>query len=254
VLDASRAKIERAKEQINNLKSEIDAFFDSGAYTVVEERDPETGERVFRLRIQRAMPLRFTVIVGEIFHDLRSSLDQLICHLIRANHGRVTKDSGFPFSELAKDFKSVRTRKVKGAGTKADRIVQAIKPYPGGNDALFRLHKANVSEKHALPTLIGTAYSHRAFDPTAVIRAMGSDVSPMTWIVTGKKGGQLKFPLEDGDEVFRTQAQIKDEYDFGFFVAFSQADVFKGEPLIPTLLQLTSLTEDTLKLFDGLLP
>jgi hypothetical protein len=120
VLDTSLAKIERAKEQISNLKSEIDAFFESGAYAVIEECDLQTRERVYRLRIYRP--------------------------------------------------------------------------------PLLKLHLANISEKHVLPVLVGVAYSYRAYDPTAAMRASGADVKPMRWIITGKKGGQLKFPLEDGDE------------------------------------------------------
>jgi hypothetical protein len=248
VLDTSRAKIERAKEQISNLKSEINAFFNSGAYVVIEECDVKTRERVCRLRVYRPIPLRFAVIVGEIFHDLRSSLDQLICHLIRANGEQVTKRSAFPFSKSREVFESDRAIKIKGAGTDVDRIVQEIKPYPGGNDPLFKLHQASNSEKHVLPTLVGTAYSHRSYDPT-----VGTDAEPMTWLVTGKKGDQLKFPLEDGDEMYRTPAQIEYDYTFTFLIVFSQKEVFECEPLIETLLQLARLTEDTLKLFDGLL-
>jgi hypothetical protein len=249
VLDTSQAKIERAKEQISNLKSGIDAFFNSGAYAVIEECDLQTRERVCRLRVYRPIPCRFAVIVGEIFHDLRSSLDQLICHLIRANGEQITNDSAFPFSKSREGFESGRAIKIKGAATDVDRIVQEIKPYPGGNDALFKLHHASNSEKHRLPTLVGTAYLHRSYDPT-----VGTDAEPMIWVVTGKKGDQLKFPLEDGDEMYRTPAQIEYEYNFTFLIAFSQQEVFECEPLIQTLFQLASLTEDTLKLFDGLLP
>jgi hypothetical protein len=40
--------------------------------------------------------------------------------------------------------------------------------------------------------------------------------------ITGREGVQLKFPLEDGDEIFRIPANREDDYYFTFEIAFRQ--------------------------------
>src|SRR2546428_13978633 len=125
MLPESEAKIERSKEQISNLKTEMDSFLETKPSVVVREDDPQTGEWVYRFRSNRDVPLRFSVIVGEILHNLRSSLDQLACHLIRRNSGEkaITSQSGFPVPNVAKDFKSLLGCKVKGARTEVMDII-----------------------------------------------------------------------------------------------------------------------------------
>src|SRR3954467_865941 len=107
MLPALSAKIERAKEQIQYLETEISAFFQTEPYSAVRNDDVESGEWFYALQIREQIPLRFSVIGGEITHDLRSCLDNLACHLIRANGGLVTSNSGFPVASAAKDYKSL---------------------------------------------------------------------------------------------------------------------------------------------------
>jgi hypothetical protein len=89
VLAELEAKIERSKEQIDYLESEFTAFVEANSTGVTREEDPQTGEWVFRFQMFRDVPLRLSVIVGEVLHDLRSSLDQITCHLIQRNGVRL---------------------------------------------------------------------------------------------------------------------------------------------------------------------
>lgn len=51
-----KVKIERAKEHVDNLKSEIDDFFRGKPYVAVPQDEQQTGDRVFNVRIQREFP------------------------------------------------------------------------------------------------------------------------------------------------------------------------------------------------------
>jgi hypothetical protein len=257
MLPESKAKIERAEEQIHNLESELNAFLKTKPYGVLRYYDVQAGERVDRFRVNAVAPLRFAVIVGEILHDLRSSLDQVICHLIRTNAGdtAITKDSGFPFSNTANGFPSVLGGKVKGARAEVMEMVRQIEPYPGGNgNGIWRLHQANVEEKHKLSVIVGCACRSYSYNPWAGIRTGASQhLPPMRWIITGVP----RITVEDGAELRRVKsafdAEFNDEDEFTFEIAFSQPKILEGEALIPTLTQFVGLTKSTLKLFDGLL-
>jgi hypothetical protein len=56
-LASCRAKIDRAKEQVRNLETEITALLNSGIYTVVGENQSERQRYVFKL-LGPPVPLR----------------------------------------------------------------------------------------------------------------------------------------------------------------------------------------------------
>jgi hypothetical protein len=59
-LDGCWAKIQRAKEQINNLDIEITSLLNNDAYSVVGEFQPERQRYVFRI-VGPSVPLRIAV-------------------------------------------------------------------------------------------------------------------------------------------------------------------------------------------------
>jgi hypothetical protein len=70
----------------------------------------------------------------------------------------------------------------------------------------------------------------------------------------------LTFPLEDGTEIYRIPARLRDNPlaqmhmnpEFSFDVAFGEVEVVEGEPIIPTLHQLIEFVEGFIKLFPPL--
>lgn len=83
-LDSIYAKIDRANEHIRNLNAEINTLIDGDAYRIVSE--PEGDARKSSIRVVGPEPpLRLAVVAGEIVHQLRSSLDHLVCQLAIAN-------------------------------------------------------------------------------------------------------------------------------------------------------------------------
>src|SRR6266446_2245218 len=238
-----KAKIERAKEQIRNLKSEIDAFLESKSYTVISDDEPETGDRVFRISALREPPLgwdRWRVIVGEIVHDLRSSFDHLIWRLILANGGTPDDRTAFPVARSVKEFEAGYQRIVKGASTEAMRLIESLKPYKGSdNPILYALHRLNITDKHHLLVTVGTIRDSVAFNSDTQIRF--TIRSP--------------FLLENGTIVHRIEARFRDQPDvdmnpyFHFEVAFGEPGIFEGKPLIEGLTQLAEATNGIISIF-----
>src|SRR6202043_4064084 len=107
-LDGCWAKIDRANENITNLQAAIAARFQP--YIIAGNVNHETKECVF-VANAKTIPLRLSVLAGEIIHHLRSSLDHLICALVLQQSNVVNLRHAFPVCLDEKDFKSTRTRK-----------------------------------------------------------------------------------------------------------------------------------------------
>lgn len=276
------AKIERAEEHVRDLESEVGHFFRSVPYSIVQHTDLDTGEQTREFRILKEPPLRVSVIVGDIAHNLRSALDNLAWQLVLANGGTPTRDTGFPISGSAKEFETKGLGKIRGASAEATELIRACKPYKGGNDALFALHRLSVLDKHRLLVTVAVAYRDILDTTTCNIAPVEDpDIPDRNTMVfcPGSKGGMSP---DGGTHRLGTQAHIffrsKDpkEFDRWFArhflrrsrpdpsdpkyypdviidVAFGQGEVFEGQPVVPTFHRLVDLVKGLLEPFRPLL-
>ena len=91
---------------------------------------------------------------GDVIHNLRGALDHLAYQMTMAHRPRTTekelrgiyfpicKDKG-AYEKAAKGYK-------KFFGAEAIQLLDALKPYKNGNEALYRLHDLNNISKHRL--------------------------------------------------------------------------------------------------------
>lgn len=252
-LDGPTLKVERAKEHIRNLESAIDRFLQSNPYEVICYQEPETNDRVFRVRILAQPPLRLSGIIGDIIQNLRSSLDYLAWQLVLANGGRPNERTGFPISKSANEFEAKGRGKIKGASEEAVCLIEALKPYAGGNDVLWRLHQLSIVDKHRLLVPVGTAHRNIIQDFSVLLRNLRPDwdIPP---IQVALNPADRQFPLKDGAEVYRIKAQALDPQvdmnpQFTFEIAFGEGEIVQGEPVLPTLHQVVNFVEKTIDIF-----
>ncbi len=242
--DATWVKIERAKEHIRDLKGEIAAFLERHPYTAVGQDDPQTGDRVIRVRVHKDPPPRMGAIAGDAIHSLRSCLDILAWQLVRAGGGTPNHRTKFPVSGNAKDFEARDLPKIKGASEAAVDRIRTCEPYKGGNDLLYNLHRLDIIQKHRDLIPIGAAVKSRVTE----VREWGTfyDYDP-----------RPVYPLKENTELFRIAAIARPQMDvdpqFTFQVAFGESEVAQGEPIIPTLDQFLDLVENIVFRFSDLL-
>lgn len=172
------AKYERGMEQLTALHKEVLAFGrQPNPYSIVSQVNDEGTHYVFALKPAWPTNLhdRWGAIIGEIVHDFRSSLDQLVCEFVRLNGGEPRKTHAFPLrdKEPTKGFavemrrkwtdKSGRTRygQLFGLSDDAVALIKSCQPYEGPNGARLRqLHDFWNTDKHE--TLIPTTLWGRA--------------------------------------------------------------------------------------------
>jgi hypothetical protein len=78
--EASQLKIARAKRHLQELSTEISSFFERGAVSVVIEQASEyasvPGDMwAFTYREAEPVPATWSAIIGDVLHNLRTSLD-----------------------------------------------------------------------------------------------------------------------------------------------------------------------------------
>lgn len=113
-IDDVDARLERAKENIANLASEIKELLPDGCD-------------------ERAIPARFTVLAGESIYLMRSALDHLAWHLVIAAGGEPGPRTAFPVFALdpARNAESLVTYAacVAGMSDSAKVRIERLQPY-----------------------------------------------------------------------------------------------------------------------------
>lgn len=105
----ARAKIARAEEHVAALRADVDAYLEGQPFELVATFEEEQGCHVVRLRINDEPPLRLSTIVGDIAHNLRSSLDSVSWRLAVAHVGLEAAMNNRVERDLLPDHASDRT-------------------------------------------------------------------------------------------------------------------------------------------------
>jgi hypothetical protein len=142
-------KISRACEHIHNLDQFIYDFEHNVKAEFYLNGDKEHG---WRIKLLGEPSLAIPLLIGDIAHSLRSSLDLGMCDIADIR-GCSRSDIKFPFAGDADSF----NRKVAGRnqdepwkklGQDVVDFITSLKPYKGGNETLRLLHDLNIQDKH----------------------------------------------------------------------------------------------------------
>jgi hypothetical protein len=150
-LDGTLPKIERAYENIRNLNAEISTFLDTARYTATAEHHPKGF--LIRTTGPKASP-RIRVLIGEVVHNLRTSLNHLAGQLVRSAGRQITEDTEFPIFWDATKYPAGKKRQIEAwPHADAEKIVDDLQPFkhiPPEDSPLLILHKMNILDKHQL--------------------------------------------------------------------------------------------------------
>jgi hypothetical protein len=189
---------------------------------------------------------------------------------VRSEGNKDTGGTKFPVFDnvttFTNAFKTGVPSQIKGAPKAAVDLIKAGKPYKGGEDAFWKLHRLDILDKHKLLVPVNVASSESVIFDLAHAFDNLRDVPPELAvpqelsIPPGIQPAKRQFPLKDGAELYRVNAQARNDPmaqmhmnpQFGFEVAFGEGEVVKGEPLISTLYELIQFVEGYIKRFPPL--
>jgi hypothetical protein len=153
LLTGTWAKIKRAKKHIADLDTVIKSFDNSKPHRIDTKDDPQTGQKVFYLAETAEIPIDVALIAGDALHNMRSALDHLTMQLHLAGKFRPTIDVDkieFPFWKDSAKYKAGFDGVIKGSVKGVKDAIDALKPYPGGNDDLWAIYHLDIIDKHRL--------------------------------------------------------------------------------------------------------
>ncbi len=253
-------KVERAKQHVTELERACHAFLNTNPYVVGTKQDPQTRKLIYYVASVQAPPASIATITGDVLQNLMSALDHLAYQLVCVGMG---SDGPFyhvyfPVADSATEYQIENSRKVKGMRPEAIRAIDAIKPYRGGNDPLWRLYKLNIVDKHRTIITVGSAF--RSVDIGSHVHELLSALLPaggatLPAISLGLRPADRLFPLKAGAELFidAPNAKVNDKMAFRFEIAFGEPKIIEGEPLVETLHQFTDLVSKIIPGFEPLL-
>jgi len=162
-----RVKVEWAKKHLRDLATEILAL--EHTYVVIRKDDSEVPPHPITLiqrdvQFPRVPVLSFNAVclAGDIVHNLRTALDHLAQQLALIGCPQLSQKElrgvEFPIAETLAKYEADKARKVRGMRPLAVKAIDALRPYKGGNDSLWRLHELDIIDKHRSLFTFGTDF------------------------------------------------------------------------------------------------
>lgn len=260
-LASIRVKVERAKKHIGDLDAELRTFYDAKPCGIGAKRDPQTRRPIYYVTRVSDTPVAVAAITGDALHNLRSALDHLAYQLVSVGKGSAGPFDYvyFPIAESAKKYETGKMRKIQGMRPAAIKAIDAVKPYQGGNDTLWFLHKLDNVDKHrfliAVTSVFQSVDVRRPLLRMLTQQGVPADVALPTDFNIHLLPEQRLHPVKAGDILFTDlpDAEVDKKMQFRFHVAFGEPGIFEGEPLLETLQHVADLVDNLVLSFRPLL-
>jgi hypothetical protein len=143
----------------------------------------------------------------------------------------------------------------------AIKAINALKPYKGGNEFLWTLHRLNNIDKHRVLITVGAAHVARSIRPlerealrTAFAPHGRSELLDEVSVFS-VDARQVKCPLKKGDELFRDvpDAEVDKDMQLYIEVVFGEPQILRCTMLAPTLLRMANAVDDIIVSFRSFL-
>jgi len=253
-------KINRAEKHIEDLELASQAFIKSRPYDIRPEINPDTHERSYHLVDAREIPDEIVSICGDAIHNLRSALDHLAYQLVLVSGNIPDKRTCFPIADSAEEYTSPSfRRKIKGMRQDVINAIDAVHPYKGGNDLLWRLNQLDIIDKHRLLLAIEsihTAYSATPSERDEIFKIWsrshpGEPLPNIDGILVTPKNIRI---LHAGD-ILRTipESEVEQNMKFQLDIAFNEPPIIDTKSIVTTLHEMKKLVAKIIIEFSSIL-
>lgn len=214
ITDLERSLVEHLRQGAG-----IKAFtkVENGRHSLYVEADP--------------IPPSIGLLLGDVLHNLRASLDYVAWELVEAAGGTPSKKTYFPIAEtIEKSAEIIDRGGIHIAGAKVrDTLLNVIKPYKGANPHLWALHGANNIDKHRLTVPVTAVTMLENFSA----RSGGLNIAGTTMGL--RTGGQVSMLANMENEIHVLNLGTP-----ALQVKFPRDSDFGDAPLFPTLFDVAS--------------
>jgi hypothetical protein len=167
-------KFNRGSAQFDELREEAERFFnaDPTPYRSIGGFDCDEWEWVERFQVVEQPPLRLGVILGDVVHNLRSSLDHLMWQVTLLDGGTPNRSTQFPIASKSEEqFEAMADTQIPGLNEEHRAFVKKVQPYDAEPEA-GRVHLVGAladlsnTDKHRV---LNTASSFMATEDIAAM-------------------------------------------------------------------------------------
>jgi hypothetical protein len=189
----SRLKIQRANEHIADIKRHVGRIAD--AYVLRINVDANTGKKSIQYGIDNSpVHEKLALIIGDAAHNLKCALDFAWLETIKTHvPGAVNSFTRFPVRDSRDELETTLTGREIHTSSLAlfDVTINKIKPYSGGNDSIWAVHRLDILDKHRLliPTLSIAVANFELEDDAGKFF-----VKPL-WVATGNRLSTVPIEL-----------------------------------------------------------
>lgn len=153
MLSNARLKLDRAKKHIADVQAIIAGLPDR--YTATTEINPKAGNPVIKhdLRDRREIASELALIIGDAIHNLKCALDYAWGRSLgKIAPYALTGFTKFPVYPSSNQLEAtLRKREIDTfAPVLFDLVISKLKPYEGGNDSIWAIHRLDILDKHRL--------------------------------------------------------------------------------------------------------
>jgi hypothetical protein len=156
-LEGVRTKVKRAQATLAYLKASIKS------HCADEARRLEVAiKQQDLLAMDRDEPetlYEYSVVVGEVVHNLRSSLDHLVWQLVIANGGTPDRKNAFPIISKESDYRKQSESKLRGMTDGQRQTIEGVQPFGDNTNIgphLGMLHAICNIDKHRHLNVVST--------------------------------------------------------------------------------------------------
>lgn len=254
IFAGEKAKLHRARKHLAELVILVRGYM--GTHPL---RASEVGDAVI-VHVESPVPQEINVVLGDVVHNLRAAIDLLVCDLIRANEGLVTRDSAFPIT-ISGIQNSHIIKQLKGISPRAIKILSRITHNQSWNEALLLLHGLDIMDKHnsLVAVAAATVRVHARVgvpglftSPSGELRigGAGPDGVPFLRDAGSPVGFTTVFLTDQDTEVYRYMPDIPQEVAVSSDLVFGPGEKGAGSPIVQTLDALSQVVERILVLCE----
>ena len=169
-LTGIHAKLRRGEHHVKGLTHEMDKLCTEVKQFIVREVREDEDKQVWVYHGETPnAPIEWSVTLGEVLYNLRSSLDHLVYQLVRANGEIPGRHNEFPITTDNQSWQQTKGTSLNGVSKRHEAMIGYLQPHTGGLSLPF-----DVSNLRTLKDL-GNIEKHRHLILAVIVsRGIGS--------------------------------------------------------------------------------
>ncbi|HWE76151.1 MAG TPA: hypothetical protein VG328_23525 [Stellaceae bacterium] len=237
----AQAAIDWVAAQLPAFEERIEKWLSLNIDVRVEETEPPATHNTIVVVEKDFLPLAFNVEFGAYINVIRSSLD-ILATALAYRYGMAKPDKMYFPIVSATEFAAGGYKGAKfinGLPQSEREVIESLKPYEGGNEALWALHQLDIMRKHR--------------------RLIDVPVAPLRYSITGFGDLERDFtPVGTGwlrandKTVIGLLRKGAPRYDVKVtpYVAINEPGLLERVPIVHALGKFASAAESIIGLFD----